>query len=166
MKIKSIQLWLVNFSFLFLALVFFQCTSSKKVTAIQPGDVNTMIDAHEFKFIAERVTPLRGRMRHLTSSYDVTVKNDSLVSYLPFFGRAYQAPMNPSEGGIQFTSTQFSYEVNADKKNSWNVIIKPKDQQDVQQFLFTIFDNGTATLNVTSTNRDPISFYGNIQKAE
>jgi hypothetical protein len=166
MKIKSIPIWFAGFSFLFLALAFVQCTSSKKTTAIQPGDVNTMINAHEFKFIADRVTPLRGRMRQLTSNYDVTVKNDSLVSYLPFFGRAYQAPLNPSEGGIHFTSTQFSYEVNADKKNSWNVIIKPKDQPDVQQFLFTIFENGTATLNVTSTHRDPISFYGNIQKAE
>jgi hypothetical protein len=166
MKIKSIRLWFANFSFLFLALFFFQCTSSKKATAIQPGDASTMINAHEFKFIADRVTPLRGRMRQLTSSYDVTVKKDSLVSYLPYFGRAYQAPMDPSKGGIQFTSTQFSYEVNADKKNSWNVVIKPKDQPDVQQFLFTIFENGTATLNVTSTHRDPISFYGNIQKAE
>lgn len=166
MKTKSIQLWFLNFSFLFLTLVFFQCTSSKKVTAIEPGDAINMIQAHEFRFVAERVNPLRGRMRHLTSSYDVTVKNDSLVSYLPYFGRAYQAPMDPSEGGIQFTSTQFSYEVNEDKKNSWNVSIKPTDQPDVQQFLFTIFDNGTATLNVTSTHRDPISFYGNIQKAE
>lgn len=166
MKIKSIQSGLVSFSFLFLALGFFQCTSSKKSIAIEPGDALTMINAHEFKFIAERVTPLRGRMRHLTSSYDVTVKKDSLVSYLPYFGRAYQAPMDPSKGGIQFTSTQFSYEVNADKKNSWNVILKPGDQPDVQQFLFTIFENGTATLNVTSTHRDPISFYGNIQKVE
>lgn len=166
MKIKSIQSGLVSFSFLFLALGFFQCTSSKKSIAIEPGDALTMINAHEFKFIAERVTPLRGRMRHLTSSYDVTVKKDSLVSYLPYFGRAYQAPINPSEGGIQFTSTQFSYEVSDDKKNSWNVILKPGDQPDVQQFLFTIFENGTATLNVTSTHRDPISFYGNIQKVE
>ncbi|MEO5649352.1 MAG: DUF4251 domain-containing protein [Ginsengibacter sp.] len=166
MKIRPIQSLVTGIAFLFLALVLFQCTSSKKVIAIGPGDALNMIQAHEFKFVAESVTPLRGRMRHLTSLYDVMVKKDSLVSYLPYFGRAYQAPINSSEGGIQFTSTQFSYEVTNDKRNSWNVSIKPGTQRDVEQFLFTIFDNGTATLSVTSTYRDPISFYCSIQKTE
>jgi len=109
------------------------------------------------------VNPLRGRSRTLTSEYDVKINNDSLVSYLPYFGRAYQAPMDPSQGGIQFTSTSFSYEVNANGKNGWDVIIKPKDYQDVQQLSFTIFDNGSATLNVVSTQKDPISFNGNVE---
>lgn len=147
-----------------LSIFLFQCTPTQKAVDLKSGDINNMVNSHEFVFVTDRVTPLRGRTRNLTSTYDVTVKKDSLVSYLPFFGRAYQAPMNSIEGGIQFTSTNFSYEVNARKNNGWDVIIKPKDYRDVQQFSFSIFDNGSATLNVTSTYKDPISFSGHVEK--
>jgi hypothetical protein len=72
--------------------------------------------------------------------------------------------MDPSKGGIQFTSTNFSYSVTSNKKDSWIVNITPKDYQAVQQLTFTIFGNGNASLNVTSTSRDPISFSGRIRK--
>jgi hypothetical protein len=72
-----------------------------------------------------------------------------------------------TEGGIKFTSTNFSYKVNARKKGGWEVIIKPKDHdisswRDVQQMILNISPDGYASLSVLSTNRDPISFQGNI----
>ena len=164
METKSIQSVLLFLSVFLLSLSLIECTPSKKVVAFQPGDAQKMVNSHEFKFVAESANPLRLRVRHFTSRYDVIVKNDSLVSYLPYFGRAYQAPMNPSEGGIQFTSANFSYEAKPDKSNSWVITIKPEDQPGVQQFYFNIFDNGSATLNVSSTYRDPISFLGYIEK--
>jgi len=164
MKTKNIRSFL-KFSAIavLLSALLFQCSSSKKTVSLNADDVKNMVNNKEFIFVADRVNPLRGRSRTLTSEYDVKINNDSLVSYLPYFGRAYQAPMDPSQGGIQFTSTSFSYEVNANGKNGWDVIIKPKDYQDVQQLSFTIFDNGSATLNVVSTQKDPISFNGNVE---
>jgi hypothetical protein len=94
----------------------------------------------------------------------VTVKKDSLESFLPYFGRAYQAPMDPSKGGIQFTSTDFSYNVETKGDNGWDVIIKPGNYNEVQEMRFSIFGNGSASLNVTSTHRDPISFTGHIER--
>ncbi|RZK15705.1 MAG: DUF4251 domain-containing protein [Pedobacter sp.] len=40
------------------------------------------------------------------SSYDFRVTKDSVVAYLPFYGRAFSAPYNPNEGGIKFTSKE------------------------------------------------------------
>jgi hypothetical protein len=94
----------------------------------------------------------------------VVVKKDTISSFLPFFGRAFQAPMDPSKGAIQFTSTNFSYNVNPKNNDQWEVTIRPNDYPDVQQLFFNIFDNGTATLNVVSTHRDPISFSGHIER--
>ena len=152
-----------------IAVTLFQCTSSKKnidsnAGSVNDSDVANMVNGKRFTFVATYVNPLRGRTRQLTSEYDVTIKRDSLVSFLPYFGRAYQAPMDPSQGGIQFTSTNFSYDAGTNKNGSWNVIIKPKDYQPVQQFTFTIFGNGSATLQVMSTSKDPISFNGRIEK--
>ncbi|MGN6297433.1 MAG: DUF4251 domain-containing protein [Ginsengibacter sp.] len=42
--------------------------------------------------------------------------------------------------------------------------VKPRDNSEVEQMRFDLFGNGTATLNVTSTDRDAISFSGRIEK--
>ncbi|MDQ2718553.1 MAG: DUF4251 domain-containing protein [Bacteroidota bacterium] len=149
---------------LFISIFLLHCSPSKKAVALNSGDINNMVNSHEFVFVAQRVSPLRGRTRNLTSLYDVTVKKDRVVCDLPFFGRAYQAPMNPTEGGIHFTSSGFSYDANPAKNNGWNVMIKPKDKSDVQQLTFNIFNNGSADLNVISTSKDAISFSGHIEK--
>lgn len=151
--------------FLLSAFLFSQCSSSKKVVKLNSDEVKNMVNSSQFVFVADRVTPLRGRTRFLTSYYDVVVKKDSLTSFLPFFGHAFQAPMDPSKGGIQFTSTNFTYNVTTkNSNNEWDIIIKPKDYADVQQLYFNIFDNGTANLNIVNTHRDPISFSGHIKK--
>ena len=130
------------------------------------NDIEKMINDHSFIFVAERMDPLRGRSRILTSSYDVRVNNDSLVSYLPYFGRAYSAPIDPTNIGTQFTSTKFTYQINPAKNNQWRISIVPKDVQSIQELVFTIFDNGNTTLNVLSTSRDQISYTGYLKKVE
>ncbi len=143
-----------------------QCSTAQKNSKdnAQKISYKNMIDSQHFVFEAQSVNPLRGRFRNLTSLYEVRVNKDSLISYLPFFGRAYNPQYNPTGSALDFTSTNFSYTVTPYKKNGWNVIIKPKDKNDIEQYFFTIYDNGTASLNVTSYSRDAISFNGYIQK--
>jgi hypothetical protein len=149
---------------IFISFFLIGCSASKKFEKLTSNDIKSMIDSSRFVFEADRVNPLRGRTRYLTSTYDVTVKKDSVESFLPYFGRAYQAPMDPSKGGIQFTSTDFSYNTEAKGDNGWDVVIKPEDYNEVQEMRFSIFNNGSASLNVMSTHRDPISFTGHIER--
>ena len=152
------------FVFGFLSAFFFGCSSTNIPTKPNVQEIGNMINTERFTFVAERVNPLRGSSRILTSNYDVEVKKDTLTCYLPYFGRAYQAPIDPSKGGLDFKSHDFTYNVTLNNKDEWQVYISPKDYRDVQQLFFQIFGNGTATLNVVNTNRDPISFYGHIEK--
>ena len=145
-------------------LLFVGCSSTQKIMPLQAGDAFKLVDSQQFKFVADNVAPLRGKTRQLTSEYSIKVTKDSLESYLPFFGRATQAPMNSSESGIQFTSTKFTYKVAQGRNKSKEVTIIPLDRNDIQQLNFIIFDNGSATLNVTSTFKDPISFNGHLQR--
>jgi hypothetical protein len=127
-------------------------------------NVQEILETKNFIFKAETVTPARGRLRQLTSEYDLVVKPDTVVSFLPYFGRAYSAPINPADAGIKFTSVNFDYSVKSGKKNSWDVAIKPSDAHDVQDLYLTVFDNGRATLRVNSVNRQTISFNGYVSK--
>ncbi|HEX9508930.1 MAG TPA: DUF4251 domain-containing protein [Puia sp.] len=142
-------------------LLYAQSTKADK-QAEKAAGIKNLVDSQNFVFKAQSAMPMSGRTRQLTSDYDLKVTKDQIVSYLPYFGRAYTAPIDPSQGGIQFTSKDFDYTVEARKKGGWDVQIKPKDYRDVQQMSLSISENGYATLQVTSTNRQAISFYGYI----
>lgn len=162
---RVIKLSLIFLSFTTMLL---SCSSTKQTSSyksdLSAAEIKNMIDSHGFIFVAESLNPLRGRFRTLTSRYDVAVSQDSLSADLPYFGRAYSLPIDPSQGGIKFTATKFSYDVTQPKSNKWNVTIKPQDGGDVQQLNFAIFDNGSASLSVSSNSKDPISYNGHLQK--
>ncbi len=163
---KGIQFIKLLFTTFIVLSIFSKCSSSRHQVADNTSSstsIKDKLDSKNFVFVAQTVNPLRGRFRNLTSSYDVKVSKDTVISYLPYFGRAYTAPMDPSEGGINFTSTNFSYAVDSLKANKWGIVIKPNDRQDVRQMNFTVYDNGKADLNVISNSRDPISFSGYLK---
>ena len=149
-------------SFLFLVLVATAMAQDKK----DDSTIQQAIETKNFIFKASSATPQRGRMRQLTSEYDLIVRPDTVVSFLPYFGRAFTAPINPSEGGIKFTATDFAYSVNKKKKRSWEIKITPKGVPDVTDLYLTVFDNGNASLRVNSTNRTTISFDGFVQEGK
>lgn len=125
--------------------------------------VQNFIKSKEFVFKAQTVLPMTGMSRQLTSEYDVRFLGDSVVAYLPYFGRAYSAGYGEG-GGIDFTSTKFEYKVKERKKGGWDITIKPQDAKDVQTLIFTVSENGYASLQVTSNNRQPISYNGYVME--
>jgi hypothetical protein len=72
--------------------------------------------------------------------------------------------VNPSEGGIRFTSTVFEYNVSQNKKGKWEIVIRPKDATGIREVNMTIFENGTASVQVASNNRQTISYNGYIDR--
>ena len=127
------------------------------------ASVQKLMETKHFVFKAQSALPLRGGMRNLTSDYDIQVKGDSIISYLPYFGRAYVAPVDPTQGGLQFTSTDFSYSTKT-KKGGWEITILPKDAKDITQLYLSVSPKGYARLQVLSNNRDAISFNGYVDK--
>ena len=156
---KYFQLVLVIFLLIISFSTNVAAQSASKSDSLK-SDFKNMVDSQRFVFEAQSVNPLRGNFRNLTSPYDVSVTKDTLRSYLPYFGRAHNPSYGTSQSALDFTSTDFSYSVTPNKKGGWNIAIKPKDKTDIQEYLFTVFDNGNASLNVTSTSRDAILFNG------
>ncbi len=72
--------------------------STKNNEATKSSPAKNMMDSKNFVFVAQIASPVGGRTMHLTSYYDLNVSKDTIVSSLPYFGRAYTAPINPSEG--------------------------------------------------------------------
>ena len=147
---------LITIPLLLLAATIVQAQEKKEPTTQQ------IVESKNYIFKAESVNPARSRVRHLTSDYDLVVTSDTVIAFLPYFGRAYSAPIDPSEAGIKFTAADFEYTVEKKKKRGWEILIRPKDARDVQELYLTIFDNNKASLRVNSVNRESISFNGYI----
>ena len=125
--------------------------------------VYSMVSSGRFIFKAQSANPMTGNNVQLTADYDLKVSPDSLVAFLPYFGRAYT--INPNaEGGIKFTSTDFEYKSKQKRKKGWEISINPRDTREVRQMSLSVSPNGYATLQVISNNRQPISFYGYLVK--
>ncbi|MBO9151709.1 DUF4251 domain-containing protein [Chitinophaga sp. GCM10012297] len=156
--------WLKLIPLCAIVLAGFGCSGTQQAaSADSPEKIKQLIESRNYVFQVQAVLPMSGRTRQVTGdNYDVTVSKDTINSFLPYFGRAYSAPINPSQGGIQFISQQFEYDEKPGRNGGWDIVIKPKDVQDVQQFSLSVSDNGYASLQVTSTNRQPISYNGVI----
>lgn len=131
-------------------------------------DKNTVIanavETKNYVFVAQSAQPVSGRLRQLTSTYLLEVKGDTVTADLPYFGRAYTAPVDPSKAGINFTSSDFEYTTTQRKKGGWSILIKPKGNVDARQLVLDISANGYANLQVISNSRQSISFGGYIRK--
>lgn len=153
-----------NFGWVLGILIIASACGSSSPAQTSEQDIRSLIESKRFVFNAQTATPLGGRVVQLTSGYDLRVRPDSVVSYLPYYGRAFSAPIDPSRGGIQFTSTDFEYS-QTPRRKGWDITITPRDVQDTRQLTLNVSSGGNATLQVISNNRQAISFNGYISGA-
>ena len=125
--------------------------------------IKNLIDTKHYTFEPTTMTTGGGRFRQLTPGYFFQVKNDTLKVELPYVGRAYNAPIDPSDAGFDFITTDFTYTVSTGKKNSYSVSVKTKGKPYNTEFALTVFDNGTAYLRANATDKQPVSYNGNIK---
>ena len=113
-----------------------------------------------FRIDIDRMYPIRGSSQHVTN-YSVTVKDVVLNSHLPFIGQAWRVPYGGGHA-LNFKADIGSYRVAQTRKDSYEVRIYVKTDEDEHLYLLTVFNNGRASLDVQSGNRDRISYSGEM----
>lgn len=140
-----------------------------------------IVEAKTYTFVARSATPLNvmdisavmsrmpGNMQGGTinlneSYYEVKVTPDSVIAFLPYYGRSFTAPINQNEGGVKFTSTKFDYKGKKGKKRGWNILIEPADAKENYRLAIDIGDEGYATLSLNSNNKQSITYQGYLKE--
>jgi hypothetical protein len=140
------------------------CSSSKNVAVPTPDETREAILSDNWVFVAQTALPQGGRSRVLDSRYDVRLGRDTLNSFLPYFGRSFSgAGVMGNSNPLDFRSMKFTVDRQELKKGGWRVTIRPNDVQAVQSMTADLFDNGSASMNVTLTDRTPMTFQGRVE---
>ena len=104
---------------------------------------------------------MQGASRSVSYGYSVTVKNDSLFSYLPYFGRAYDVPYGGGKG-LSFDAPIGHYHEIQSNNGSRQIDIELKNEEDNYTYHITVFDNGSSSIDVQARKRERISYNGEI----
>lgn len=123
--------------------------------------VKNAIDSKDYRISVNQMHPMRGNSRTLTSDYFLKIRNDSVFSYLPYFGVAYSVPYGGGKGLI-FNVPVNDYKTERLKKDKVRITFKASNEEDRYQYTLTIFSNGSSTINIQPTNKQSISFTGDM----
>ena len=114
----------------------------------------------DFRIDIDRMYPIRGTSQHV-SNYSVTVKDGMLDSHLPFIGQAWRVPYGGGHA-LNFDAPVVNYTAVENGKDGYEIRIFVKTDEDEHLYRLTVFDNGRASLDVQSGNRDRISYSGQM----
>lgn len=128
-------------------------------------EIKALLDDKNYVFSPTQALPSGMRSRNLDGSFRAKIHNDTIDCYLPFYGRAYSASYGSTDGPFTFTLPIEKYTMENSKKG-YMVKFNVKNQNDNISFMFQIGETGSTTLNLTSTNRQTISYYGNIEEPD
>lgn len=159
----------IIYTMLAYALIIFAIVACKSTEGLSKTEekalVEEKINSKNYTFSARTALPLGGPSIPLSSGYyTLKITGDSVIAYLPYYGRSYTAPINPNEGGIKFVSTRFDYAASPKEKGMWNIKIDTQDTPQNSVLTLSVGESGYTTLIVTDNNRQSISFYGEIER--
>ena len=127
-------------------------------------ELEELVEMREFAVEHEWALPLRGSMVNLIGNPNyIRFEEDSVSVYLPYYGVRHSGGGYGSEGGIKFEGILENFEIIEDEDDG-KVIVEFEAEQGAENldFRLTLFDNGNATTAVTSSQRDAISYRGNL----
>lgn len=140
------------------------CVSSEERAARQAEQaraVKMSLDARDYKISINRMYPMKGASKNVSYGYSVEVRNDSLISYLPYIGRAYNVPYGGGKG-FNFSAPIANYNESQKKNGQRHIEIGVTNEEDTYLYILEIFDNGNSSLDVQSRQRERISYSGEM----
>jgi len=152
--------------------VFAQTKAEKKAMKAKAeqeelAKTKALIDSGTFTFVADWANSQKGgRINMMSNPNFLKIENETADAYLPYFG-VVQTPSMSGQGGIEFSGdvTDYTVEFN-DKKQKTLIRFNAKNGSESFTINLTVFKNGNASLIVSSSGRNSISYDGKIKETE
>lgn len=149
---------------LLVMVMFIGCKISEEKAAQMAelsASLTNALNNRDYKIAIDRMYPIRGSSRHVNYGYSVEVRNDTLISYLPYFGRAYNVPYGGGKG-LNFTAPISSYQEFMKRNGQRHIEIGVTNDEDTYFYTIEVFNNGSSSIDVQARQRERISYSGDI----
>lgn len=156
---KATRLMICLLTFLLAGSLSVSAQDKKQKKEETQKAIKELVEAQKINIDVDIAYPMRGKSRILTSNYSVELRNDSVFSYLPYFGVAYNVPYGGGKGLI-FNEKITDYKLTFDKKGTAKVYFKTRNNEDSYIYNLSIYTSGDADVHVTPNNRQAISYRG------
>lgn len=123
--------------------------------------VQNQVDSLNFDAEVTYMYPARGSGRVLDYGWNVRIKGDSIYSYLPYFGRAYQLPYGGGKG-LNFSCPIQTSKIQKESKGRIRAVFVIRNEEDRYIYSFKIYNNGNFDLNIRADEREQIDFTGKL----
>ncbi len=126
---------------------------------------NQNLDSRKFRINVDYMMPRRGGAKSVFGSYHVTIDDTVIDSYLPYFGVAYRVPYGVAK------VLNFKDDIEEYADSGWNrgkrvIALSTDNDEDFLVYTITVYDNGTAEIQVRCRNREDIGYRGSIALEE
>lgn len=159
---KKTRLFFVTLCFTALAAIPLSAQTKAEKAEQTANAVKSAIESNDYIIEVNQAIPMSGRSINLTTPYSLTVRGDSVYSYLPYFGRAYSVPYGGGDG-LNFNATLTDYSVEPGRKESTEISFKTRTREDQYVYRIRVFPNGATSINVSGNNRQGITFSGELR---
>lgn len=157
--------------FLTLILIFISmsCGSTKNTGNADDlqnfEQLRQLVNSREFEIENDWAVPLRLTTINLIGNTNfIRFKGDSVEVFLPYFGVRQSGGGYGSSGGIIYEGPAEDLYIEEDMaKNSILIKFEGRQGSEHLQFIITLFQKGNASTSVNSTERDPISYWGDVR---
>ncbi|MBQ9216151.1 MAG: DUF4251 domain-containing protein [Prevotella sp.] len=156
-------LFTMVWAYLMLVLLSGCATSEERAAraAEQVIKVKAALAERNYKINVDRMYPMKGGSKSVSYGYSVEVRNDSLISYLPYFGRAYNVPYGGGKG-LNFSERIGSYHEVVMKNGKCHIEIGVSNEEDTYLYTIDVYDNGNSSIDVQPRQRERISYSGEL----
>jgi hypothetical protein len=128
--------------------------------------VDKMINDKEFVFVPRTALPAGMSVVNLSPNQNsIKFHPDFIDSFMPFFGRAYNVEGYGRDTGLQFSGKPDKFTIEK-KGKMYQINVVVKEVNDMFSLFLSVGVDGFASLSVSSNNRSPISFEGEISAPE
>ena len=121
--------------------------------------VQEQLDAQRYEITIQFMQPRRGVSQAVTSHYFIRVDGTHFRSSLPYVGVAYNLPYGGGKG-LSFESEIEEYVEDNSRADRRRIVFSTDNEEDYLVYRLTVFNNGSADLEVSSRNRESISYRG------
>lgn len=156
-------------AFILIAVCLASCVSTQKAEEraharrVSQLRVVNAVSKRPIKVDVDYMMPRRVPAQYLTTNYSLTIFNDSIDSYLPYFGVAYQSNLaDHMQSPLTFTSKVSNLTIVKSKKNAFHITFSAKKGNEVFDYDLLIYDNGKVRIQVQGSARESIDFSGNL----